>query len=170
MSSYTEENSQVPEMQQNLALLKEIPFFSSFPAQALKLLAFLAEKELFLPGEVIFEKGDDNGQAYLLLSGKLLLLKTSDGGKAVVQEYHSGQFLGSFSLLGSMRSLFILQAEEKTSVLTINRTQFEKIVEQFPETGKLALKAALSELHQWERQNITDAEECCLNTMGVTVL
>lgn len=32
----------LPELQQNLALLKEVPFFEGFPSEVLKLLAYLA--------------------------------------------------------------------------------------------------------------------------------
>lgn len=170
MSSYTEKNSQVPEMQQNLQLLKDVPFFASFPTKAMKILAFVAEKDLFTPGDILFEKGYDNGKAYLILSGKLQLLKESNAGDSVVQEYKPGDFLGLFSLLGSMPALFVLKAEEKTTVLTISRVQFEKIQEQFPETGKLILKAVIKELHQWERRNLSELQECCLNMTGVTAL
>jgi len=170
MSSYTEKNSQVPEMQQNLQLLKDVPFFASFPTKAMKLLAFLAEKDIFNQGDVLFEKGYDNGKAYLILSGKLQLLQEGGSDKTVVQEYEPGDTLGLFSLLGNMPALFSLQAEEKTTVLAISRTQFEKIQEQFPETGKLILKAVLKELHIWERRNVSEVKECCLNLTGVTAL
>ena len=63
MSSSTVENSQVPEMQQNLELLKEMPCFSSFPGKAMKLLAFLAERAQVSAGDILFEEGDDHGRA-----------------------------------------------------------------------------------------------------------
>ena len=155
---------------ENLQLLKDVPFFASFPTKAIKLLAFLAEKDLFQPGDILFEKGYDNAKAYLVLSGKLQLLKKSATGNIIAQEFRAGDFLGLFSLLGSMPALFALQAEEKTTVLTISRTQFDKIQEQFPETGKIALKAILKELHLWESQRISEAKECCLKMTGVTAL
>lgn len=170
MSSYTERNSQVPEMQQNLQLLKDVPFFASFPIKAMKLLAFLAEKDIFNQGDVLFGKGYNNRKAYLILSGKLQLLQEGLAGDTVVQEYDPGDILGLFSLLGNMPALFALQAEEKTTVLTISRAQFEKIQEQFPETGKLILKSVLKELHLWERRNVSEAKGCCLNLTGVTAI
>ena len=170
MSSYTVENNEVPEMQQNLELLKEMSFFSHFPGKAMKLLAFLAERAHLAQGDILFEKGDDHGRAYLILSGQLTLLKQCDDEKIVVQHYAEGDFLGSFSLLGAMPALFTLQAATQTTVLTINRKQFSKILEQFPETTKLSLKALLKELHQWERKNIQQAAPCCLSKSGATVL
>jgi CRP/FNR family transcriptional regulator, cyclic AMP receptor protein len=169
MSSYTAENNQVPEMQQNLELLKDIHLFSLFPDKAMKLLAFLAERSHLATGDILFEEGDDHGRAYLILSGQLSLSK-QNGEKVVIQHYREGDFLGSFSLLGAMPALFTLQASTETIVLTINRQQFSKILEQFPETTKLSLKALLRELHQWERKNIHEAKTCCLSRTGATVL
>jgi CRP-like cAMP-binding protein len=170
MNSHTAENNQAPVMQQNLELLKEIPFFSYFPGKAMKLIAFLAERVKLSPDEVLFEEGDDYGRAYLILSGQLALMKKNDSEKAVIRHYAEGNFLGSISLLGAMPALFTLKAETETTVLTINRKQFSKILEQFPETTKLSLTALLNELHHWERKNIHQAAACCLSRTGVTVL
>ena len=170
MSSYTAEDNQAPEMQQNLELLKDVQLFSYFPGKALKLLAFLAERTHLSPGDILFEEGDDHGRAYLVLSGQLNLLKQNDDEKVIVRHYAEGDFLGSFSLLGAMPALFTLQAVTQATVLTISRKQFSKILEQFPETTKLSLKVLLKELHQWERKNIHQAEPCCLSRTGATVL
>lgn len=170
MSSYTAENNQAPEMQQNLELLKDVQLFSYFPTKALKLLAFLAERTHLSEGDILFEEGDDHGSAYLVLSGQLNLFKQYDDEKVIVQKYDEGDFLGAFSLLGAMPALFTLQAVTKATVLTIKRKQFAKILEQFPETTNLSLKVILKELHQWERRNIHQAEACCLRRTGATVL
>ena len=170
MSSFSVENNQVPEMQQNQELLQSVPFFANFPVKAIKLLAFLAERAQVCQGDVLFEEGDDHGRAYLIIAGQLTLLKHYDKENFVIQRYTTGDFLGSFSLLGAMPALFTLQAAIKTTVLTINRQQFSKILEQFPETTKISLKALLKELYQWERKNIHEAAPCCLSRMGVSLL
>ncbi len=170
MNSFTAENNQIPEMQQNLNLLKNVHFFSNFPGKAMKLIAFLAERALLAPGDVLFEEGDDHGRAYLVLSGQLSLMKQYEDTKIVVQHFAEGDFLGSSSLLGAMPALFTLQATTEATVLTINRKHFSKILEQFPETTKLSLKALLKELYQWERKNIHEAGPCCLSRTGATVL
>lgn len=157
-------------MQQNLELLKELPFFHYFPDKSLKLLAFLAKRSTIAAGRQLFDEGEDHDQAYLLLSGELALLKRNDQRTAVIRRYYPGDFLRSFSLLGSMPSLFALQATVDTSVLALGREQFEKILDQFPETGKLALKALLKELHRWERTNLAEAGPCSFHQAGATML
>jgi CRP-like cAMP-binding protein len=170
MSSSMDDSKQVSEMQQNLELLQERTFFSALPAKAIKLLAFVAERQHFSEEETIFEEGDDYGRAYIILSGQLTLLRHSHDHKQVVQDFHEGDLIGTFSLLGVMPSLFLLKACTDTSVLTITREHFTKIQEQFPETTGLSLNALLREVYQWERKNLTQAEICCLNQTGATIL
>lgn len=157
-------------MRQNLDLLLEIPFFSGFPGQARKLLAFLAQRANLEAGETIFEKGDDPGQAHLVLSGNLALYSISEEGEKIIRRFKPGDFLGSLSLLGPLPSLFELRAETDCSLLTLSREHFAKILEQFPQTGKLFIRAALHELYQWERKNMTEAKACCQQRLGATVI
>lgn len=170
MNSFMEDNNQPPELQQNLDLLKELPFFSSFPAKALKLIAFLAERDNFSPGDHIFEVGDDSGQAYVVLTGQLILYDTQNNDEKEVKIFEPGDFLGSLSLLGSMPSLFLLKTSMDSTVLTIKRKQFDKIFQQFPETFNLAINATLKSLYQWERENMNRTEQDWYTRPGATVL
>ena len=170
MSSSMDDSKQISEMQQNLELLQDRAFFSALPLKAIKLLAFVAERQHFSSDETIFEEGDDYGRAYIILSGQLTLMKKNQNEKKVVQHFHQGDLLGTFSLLGAMPSLFLLKASSETTVLTIAREHFMKIQEQFPETTAVSLKALLREVYQWERKNLTQADLCCLNQTGATIL
>lgn len=157
-------------MQQNLKLLKERAFFSAFPLKAIKLLAFVAERQHFKKDETLFEEGDDHGRAYIILSGQLTLMKKSQSEPQVVRHFHQGDLLGTFSLLGVMPSLFSLEAKHDTTVLTIGREHFTKIQEQFPETTAMSLKALLQEVYQWERKILSQEKNCYLNQTGATIL
>ncbi|SDO87897.1 cyclic nucleotide-binding domain-containing protein [Desulforhopalus singaporensis] len=170
MSSSTEKKTQVPEMQQNLELLKELALFSVFPAQALKLLALYAEQACFPQNDILFEKGDDEGRAYLILSGELELTRDKDGETQVITHFHNGDFVGSFSLFGSMPSMFCLKAVTRTQVLTVSRMHFGKIMEKFPEISAIIIKYMIKEIHRWERHHLHENESCCLKKSGVTVL
>ena len=81
MSSFTEKNDYVPEMQQNIELLKEIPFFSTLPVKVLKLIALVAVRGSFSPGDLLYEAGDDPDRAYLVLDGCLVLTTHGEKGE-----------------------------------------------------------------------------------------
>jgi len=170
MNSSTEGNRHSSEMQQNLELLQELSCFAGFPLQALKLLALLAQRGQLEDGETVFERGDDPGQAHLLLTGELSLRVHDEQVEEEIHRYFAGDFIGRLSLLGPLPALFELRAVSDCTTLTVTREHFAKIVEQFPQTGKLFVKAALDELYQWERKNITEAKSCCLVRLGATVL
>jgi len=165
-----DDSNQMSEMQANLKLLQDLAFFSALPIKAIKLLAFVAERQHFSVDDTLFEEGDDYGRAYIILSGELTLMRTNQSEKTVARHFHQGELLGTFSLLGVMPSLFLLKAKKDTTVLTIAREHFIKIQEQFPEATAASLKALLSEVYQWERKNLTKAEVCCLNQTGATIL
>jgi len=171
MNSSTVNSETAPEMHRNLALLKELPFFSAFPLQALKILALLATRGDFLPGDLLYEKGDDTDRAYLILEGCLVLTTSGENGTTeIIRKFMAGDFIGSLSLFGPNIALFDLRAEKKTRVLTIDRKQFQKILKQFPEVQALSLKAILKEINRWERTNISEAAPCCFSRLGVTAL
>lgn len=157
-------------MQANLLLLQEIAFFSALPIKAIKLLAFVAERQHFSTHDILFEEGEDYGRAFIILSGELTLMKTNQNQEKVVQQFHEGHLLGTFSLFGTLPSLFLLKASSDTTVLTISRDHFTKIQEQFPEATAASLKELLREVYQWERKNLNKAEICCLNQAGATIL
>lgn len=170
MNSFMEDNNQPPELEQNLDLLNELAFFSSFPGKALKLIALLSERDTFAPGDNLFEVGDDRGQAYLILTGQLVLYDMQNNDEKVIKTFESGDFLGSLSLLGPMPSLFLLKTSRHSTVLTIRRKQINKIFQQFPETFDLAVKATLKSLNQWERKNMNRTDQYWFDRLGATVL
>ena len=171
MSSFTEKNDYVPEMQQNIELLKEIPFFSTLPVKVLKLIALVAVRGSFSPGDLLYEAGDDPDRAYLVLEGCLVLTTQGEKGeKTVIKRFAEGDFFGSLSLFGCLPALFDLTTEKKTTVLTIDRTQFLKILTQFPEIQASSLKVIFKEIHRWERTNLSEANPCCTSRMGITAL
>ena len=170
MSSSMDDSKQISVMQENREIIQELAFFSALPVKAIKLLAFVAERQHFNTDDTLFEEGDDYGRAYIILTGGLTLMKKNKTEQNVVQHFHQGDLLGTFSLLGVMPSLFLLKASSDTTVLTIAREHFTKIQEQFPEATAVSLKSLLREVYQWERRNLTKAEICCLNQTGATIL
>lgn len=170
--SWSQENDsqQVPELQQNLEILKEIPFFEGFPTEVLKLLAYLCVRGDYEEGDNLFERGDDPGVACFIISGIAGLYRDGEKGREKLRDYQQGHFLGGFSLLGPMPSLFTLRAESKVRVLILTRDQFSKVMEKHLELNPLINKAMLKQLQRWEQANIEELDSCCLRKVGVTLL
>lgn len=160
----------VPELQRNIEILREVPFFEGFPQEVLKLLAYLSVRGDYEAGDIIFENGDDPGMAFSIVSGSAAVYRSGQNGETVLRKYTEGAFLGCFSLIGPMPSLFTLKAESALRLLIINRENFSTVMEQHSELGPLLKKSLLKELRRWEQANIEDLGDCCLQKVGVTLL
>lgn len=171
MSSSQESGSrQIPELQQNLEILKEAPFFEGFPQEVLKLLAYLSVRGDYEQGDAVFEKGDDPGIAFSIVSGTAAAYREGIRGEEKLRSYAAGEFLGCFSLLGPMPALFTLKAETRVQLLIITREQFSKVMEQHQDLNPLLRKSMLKQLRRWEQVNIEELDSCCLQKVGVTLL
>ncbi len=170
--SLSQENDkrQIPELQRNMEILKEISFFEGFPTEVLKLLAYLCERGEYEEGDILFEKGDDPGIAYYILSGSTMLYRDGSEGEEKLRGYSAGEFICGFSLLGPMPALFTLRAETRLEMLSLTREQFSKVLEQYVELNSLLRKGMLKQLRRWEQVNIEGLDTCCLQKVGVTLL
>jgi len=170
--SWSQENGSRPvtELQHNMEILKDVPFFEGFPPEVMKLLAYLAIRGDYEEEDVLFEKGDDPGFAFAVVKGEVAVFREGSKGEERLRNYGEGEFLGSFSLLGPMPSLFTMKAVTTTRLLIINREQFSKVMDQHRELAPLLRKAVLKQLIRWEQANIDELESCCLQKVGVTLL
>ena len=58
------------ELQENINLLRQIDFFSSLQLEALKVIAYLCDRESFEPGDELISQDEDGGRAFYILSGQ----------------------------------------------------------------------------------------------------
>lgn len=178
MSSSTERNDACDsrgtcEFQQNIDILRQVPLFSGLPLEPIKVLAYLASRESYKPGEMLFHQGESDGQAFYLVEGSARLLRETDGVTQELTGYGPGTFLGGLALLGDMRRLFSLRAETPVTVLVLSREKFAKTVEQFPDIQPRLLEAVVEAIREWEKQFVLDhAGACsqCATHLGVSAV
>lgn len=163
MNSYTEDNDtcQFCEFDENLRILREIPFFSGLPLESLKVLAYLCTRETFKPGDLLFSQNDDDGRAIYILSGKATLIRHSDSGDLEIREFEKGDFLGSLVLLGNMRRPFSLRASTEMACIILVRKKFAKVMAQFPELTPKIFKSLIEGLRVWEERFLSGFDQCC---------
>ncbi|MFZ7125067.1 MAG: Crp/Fnr family transcriptional regulator [Desulfobacterales bacterium] len=161
------------EYTENLELLRQIDFFSGFPIEKLKIMAYLCTRESFAAEEQLFAQSEDDGQAFFIISGQVELTHERNGAPEVVERFGPGAFLGGLSLLGRMRRLFALKATEKTVCLVMSRDKFVRSIEQFPELVPKLLNAVAERIRSWEKRHLFDMiekNEPLAGRAGVSIL
>ena len=161
LSSGKNEAYQASEFQENLEILRQIYFFSGLPLERLKVFAYMCTRETFKQGEYLFRQGDDDGQAFYIVSGKARLVHTDEGGEQMIRDYDTGEFLGGMVLLGNMHRLFSLKALTEVTCLILTREKFSTTIQQFPDLMPKLIKSVVERVSAWEGGFLVSRGEGC---------
>ena len=172
-SSGKNDSYQSSEFQENLEILRQIFFFSSIPLEKLKIFAYICTRETFKQDEYIFKQGEDDGQAFYILSGKTRLIHTDENGDEEIRDYETGEFLGGITLLSDTLRFFSLKALEETTCLIITREKFQSAIQQYPEVIPRIVMPLLERISSWEGHFLDSREkgcQTCRNRLGVSLI
>jgi CRP/FNR family cyclic AMP-dependent transcriptional regulator len=169
----TDNQTAASELDQNLELLRQTYLFSVVPLEALKVFAYLCSRERFKEGEYLFRQGEDDGQAFYIISGLAELEREEGGIIREIRQCREGEFLGGLSLMGSMQRLFSLKAASEMNCLIIDREKFARTLSQFQDLMPSLIKALVGGVDGWEKGFLSGrANQCgeCLKDLGVSLL
>ncbi len=161
------------EFKENLKIFREIPFFAGLSLEAHKVFAYLCRRETYQAGDYLFRQGDDDGQAFYILSGSAKITRQTDTATTDIAQCEAGEFLGSMALMGTQRRLFSLQAKTDIRSLVLAREKFSRAMQQFPELMPKAIASLIQRVCLWEERLLTDpAQSCdqCRTKAGVSLL
>jgi CRP-like cAMP-binding protein len=117
--------------------------FDLLPSDALKLIAFSAERKNFAAGESLFEQGEDADCAFFLLSGSATLSLKGEGA-AKRKHVGPGALLGEMAMLAPTKRPASAKAREDAVALRIPRQVIHRVLAEFP--GEAArIRSALAD-------------------------
>jgi uncharacterized membrane protein len=129
-------------------ILQNVPLFSLLDRDETAVLAAQVELKQFAARQRIYKKGEKDGQAYVMLSGKVRVTTIDDDGQEVtVDEPDTGQFFGFASLLEQTAHQTTAIALEDTECLQISRDDIQVLLERKPHSGMDLLTSLGRQLH-----------------------
>jgi CRP/FNR family cyclic AMP-dependent transcriptional regulator len=92
--------------------------------------------------DVIFEEGSTGRELYVVLDGKIDIVKDSGGTRTTIVTLGKGEFFGEMAVIdGSSRSATAIAAAPKTKVMRINHARFVYLVSQQPAFALMIMDA-----------------------------
>ena len=88
-----------PALSPRMHRLKKSALFSSLTPLELRIVDDLLHERRYLPGEIVFDEGEEGQALYLLLAGRVSISRTRAGSTEVVTELGPGSFFGDLALL-----------------------------------------------------------------------
>ncbi len=125
-------------------LLREVPYFKRLDPCKLKLLAFTSARVCYHAGEQLFQKGDVADCAYVILHGTVDLYVQSASGEIVIKTMSRSDIVGEMCLMGEAPRLVHARAKTEMEALRIGRDCFLKVMADNPRMG-IEVSRALAE-------------------------
>src|ERR1700710_90744 len=92
--------------------------------------------------DVIFEEGSTGRELYVVLDGKIDIVKDSGATRTTIVTLGKGEFFGEMAVIdGSSRSATAIAAAPKTKVMRINHARFVYLVSQQPAFALMIMDA-----------------------------
>jgi len=89
--------------------LRQSPVFRDLRPEVIDLIAAALEPEVVYGGSTLFHQGDPGDAAYVVLSGRLRILREGEAGPTLLRELGRGEVVGEFALLtGEPRSASVV--------------------------------------------------------------
>lgn len=127
----------------NAEKLGELPILSQLPKTLHGELAKLFNSEQIPADRVLFEQGDTGDKFYLIVRGKVAIEKRTATGKTTrVAVLSDGDFFGEVALLKQEVRNATVKTLTPCLLLTLQRPQFTRILDQAPELKAKLLAAA----------------------------
>lgn len=106
----------------------------------------------FATGEVIFSEGDESGEAYLILSGRVEILKSSPGGSLCLAVLGGGDLLGEMGLLEDQPRSATARALEPVATSAIEGEEFLHLIQDKPGDALVLLRALFERLRSMNQR------------------
>ncbi len=132
----------------NPEVLKHVPLFASLDEEETAVLAGQVRLKTFAPRQRIYKIGDLNGQAYVVVSGRVRVSTVDqDQQEVVVDEPSHGEFFGFASMLEQTPHQTEAAAIEEAVCLEITRKDIEVLLQRKPLAGMDMLRVLGKQFH-----------------------
>jgi DNA-binding SARP family transcriptional activator/CRP-like cAMP-binding protein len=118
-----------------IELLQALPIFSSLKKKEIKFLAEIAREVEYLPGTILLHEGDSGNCLYVIIEGRLEILKSLDtAGEYVIGFRGPGEYLGEMYLFNPERvRTASVRSLTRVHLVEISTHNFEALLNRRPE-------------------------------------
>lgn len=117
------------ELSSKLHLLSGFPFFKNIEKSNLEKVVQFFKLRKLEKGAIVIRKGDPGGNFYIIVTGSVNVI--NDRGMSI-STLSKGEVFGEMSLICNDAVGATIQVKEPSSLLYIDRNNFQKILEQYP--------------------------------------
>jgi signal transduction histidine kinase len=123
--------------------LKKVPLFADLSEADLALLGDMVEKAQLQTGEYLYKEGSQGERAYVIMEGRVEILKEADGKEMQLAVRGPGEVIGEMALLESISRNASARAQSKSTLLAIHKHQVDQLLSTSPSAAHTLYDAIL---------------------------
>ena len=108
--------------------LRRVPIFANCTPEEVAAISEVAQESGFQPGQIIVTQGTPGQAFYLILSGRVEIIRDGQS----LGAFGPGDFFGEMSLLDSAPRSATIKALEATTCLMLSSWDFKALLERYP--------------------------------------
>jgi len=133
---------------ERILLLREIPIFAELSPEDLKRVAESAHEEWYPQNINIFHQGDEGNMMFVIVEGRVQVVRDMDGKVQVLAERGPGDFVGEMAIIESAPRSATLHTQTEARVLAIDDETFKGILRERPEVSFAVLRSVTRRLRE----------------------
>lgn len=130
--------------------MKDLPVFSSLAPELLRVMAYLGERQVYAPGQIILAAGEPAETTVIMVDGTARI----EAGDKDIATVTNGMCVGAMALLGRFRWLSSLRAESESICLLLPRRKFLPQLMAQPDALALVVQELIGLIIGWEQGRI----------------
>jgi hypothetical protein len=142
-----------------MLFLKRIPLYGSMTLDQLRTIAaHMTEHEMF-PGETIIHEGDRSQELYLIVSGKVDIVKHFGTTPQTLNTQHAGEFFGHMAIFEDLPRSADVVAVEEGILLVLSPEHFRQTILQNPAISFEIFRALSALIRRFDEEAMEVARE-----------
>jgi len=117
------------------------PMFPALGGAQIERLASFSTRRHVQPGEILFDRGDEQHGVFIVLEGSIEIAGISNHQESVLRVLGPGTFTGEVNQLSGRRSLVLCRAREASVVLELGRASLRQVMQTDAAIGEILLRA-----------------------------
>jgi HEAT repeat protein len=134
---------------ERIIFLRQVPLFADLPPRDLQQIAQIAEEFYYEPGEVLARQGEQGDEMYIIVYGKVQVLKENEEGEEIeIARRTKGEYVGEMAIISQSPRMATLSAIDEVRTLCISQKEFQGILRMRPETSLAVIEILCERLRE----------------------
>ncbi len=136
-----------------MLFLRRVSLFSSMTVEQIRVLTQHLEEQHFLPDEIILREGDFGQDLYIIVSGKVRVVKDyGEPAERLLNTLSAGDFFGEMAIFESVPRTATVVATAESELLILNADKFKQMIYQKPEMAFEIFRELCARLRKREEE------------------